>query len=59
MLTSVLVISHDERFINSCLRELWVCEDGTVKNFYGSVTEYKRIIVDIGKKRLAEAQQSK
>ncbi|WFD34547.1 hypothetical protein MCUN1_001388 [Malassezia cuniculi] len=50
----VLVISHDERFINSCLRELWVCENGTVNKFYGSVSEYKKIIVDIGKKQQAE-----
>lgn len=54
----VLVISHDERFINSCLRELWVCENGTVNKFYGSVSEYKRIIVELGKKQLAEAQRS-
>lgn len=51
----VIVISHDERFINSCLKEMWVCEHGTVNKFYGSVSEYKRIIVESNKRQLENA----
>ena len=54
----VIVISHDERFINSCLKEMWVCENGTVYKFRGSVSEYKRVIVESNKRQLEEAMRS-
>ncbi|WFC96522.1 hypothetical protein MBRA1_003183 [Malassezia brasiliensis] len=54
----VIVISHDERFINSCLKEMWVCENGTVYKFRGSVSEYKRVIVESNKRKLEEAMRS-
>ncbi|KAI0288880.1 P-loop containing nucleoside triphosphate hydrolase protein [Russula brevipes] len=41
----VIVISHDERFITSVARELWVCGDGTVTKFKGDVEAYKSLIV--------------
>ena len=53
----VIVISHDERFINSCLKEMWVCENGTVYKFDGSVSEYKRVIVESNKRKLEEAMR--
>lgn len=43
----VIVISHDERFINNCLDELWVCHKGKVDKFYGSVDKYKSLIVSM------------
>ncbi|TFK30659.1 ATP-dependent transporter [Coprinopsis marcescibilis] len=42
----VIVISHDERFITSVAKELWVCGDGTVAKFRGDVQAYKQLIVN-------------
>ncbi|KII86496.1 hypothetical protein PLICRDRAFT_44090 [Plicaturopsis crispa FD-325 SS-3] len=41
----VIIISHDERFITSVAKELWVCGDGTVSKFRGDVQSYKSLIV--------------
>ncbi|KAG9014784.1 hypothetical protein FRB94_010631 [Tulasnella sp. JGI-2019a] len=41
----VILISHDERFITSVSKELWVCGDGKVQKYYGDVTSYKKLIV--------------
>ncbi|WFD26541.1 hypothetical protein MNAN1_001524 [Malassezia nana] len=54
----VIVVSHDERFINSCLKELWVCDNGTVYKFTGDVSAYKRIIVESNKRQLEEAMRA-
>jgi energy-coupling factor transporter ATP-binding protein EcfA2 len=37
----VIVISHDERFITTVAKELWVCGEGTVQLFRGDVQAYK------------------
>lgn len=37
----VIIISHDEKFINTVCKELWVCADGKVEKFYGDVSAYK------------------
>lgn len=47
----VIVISHDERFINNCLDELWVCNKGHVEKFYGSVDKYKSLIVSMNNQK--------
>ena len=54
----VIVVSHDERFINSCLKEMWVCDNGTVYKFDGNVSEYKRVIVESNKRKLEEAART-
>ncbi|THH17198.1 hypothetical protein EW146_g3568 [Bondarzewia mesenterica] len=41
----VIVISHDERFITTVAKELWVCGDGAVTKFKGDVQAYKDLIV--------------
>ncbi|KAL5535075.1 hypothetical protein ACEPAF_3168 [Sanghuangporus sanghuang] len=41
----VIIISHDERFITSVAKELWVCGGGTVTKFNGDVEAYKKLIV--------------
>ncbi|KAF8523125.1 P-loop containing nucleoside triphosphate hydrolase protein [Hysterangium stoloniferum] len=41
----VILISHDERFITTVAKELWVCADGTVSKFSGDVQSYKKLIV--------------
>ncbi|KZT08969.1 P-loop containing nucleoside triphosphate hydrolase protein [Laetiporus sulphureus 93-53] len=42
----VIVISHDERFITTVAKELWVCADGSVTKFKGDVQAYKSLIVN-------------
>ncbi|KAJ1970063.1 ATP-binding cassette, regulator of translational elongation [Dispira parvispora] len=41
----VVLVSHDERFIDAVANELWVCQDGTLSKFRGEgIKEYKNII---------------
>lgn len=40
----VVVVSHDERFINSVCEELWVCADGQLTKFSGDIKAYKKMI---------------
>lgn len=54
----VIVVSHDERFINSCLKEMWVCDSGTVYKFQGNVSEYKKVIVDSNRRKLEESARA-
>ncbi|KAH0590182.1 hypothetical protein H2248_000355 [Termitomyces sp. 'cryptogamus'] len=42
----VIIISHDERFITTVAKELWVCGDQTVTKFKGDVQAYKSLIVN-------------
>lgn len=42
----VILISHDERFINATADTLWVCADGTLTKFKGDVAAYKSLIVN-------------
>lgn len=44
----VIAISHDQKFVNTVMDELWVAADGTLKKFYGDVSAYKKIIVEAG-----------
>jgi len=37
----VVLISHDERFINNVCNQLWVCADGTLSKWLGDVSSYK------------------
>ncbi|EIM91918.1 P-loop containing nucleoside triphosphate hydrolase protein [Stereum hirsutum FP-91666 SS1] len=46
----VIIISHDEKFITTVAKELWVCGDGTVSKFKGDVQAYKNLIVSNVKK---------
>ncbi|PWN94427.1 putative positive effector protein GCN20 [Acaromyces ingoldii] len=47
----VIAISHDQKFVNTVMDELWVAADGTLKKFYGDVSAYKKIIVEAGQTR--------
>ncbi|CAG7847924.1 Uncharacterized ABC transporter ATP-binding protein C29A3.09c [Serendipita indica DSM 11827] len=46
----VIVISHDERFLTTVSKELWVCADGSVYKYKGDVQAYKSLIVNELKK---------
>ncbi|CAG8457753.1 10749_t:CDS:2 [Ambispora leptoticha] len=42
----VILVSHDERFIDSICQEIWVCERGQVRKFEGdSIKQYREMIV--------------
>ncbi len=41
----IILVSHDVTFIQSVCNRLWVCEDGTVKPFDGSIAMYKKRIL--------------
>ncbi|KAJ2725411.1 ATP-binding cassette, regulator of translational elongation [Coemansia sp. Benny D115] len=41
----VVLVSHDERFIDSVCTEMWVCADGKVSKFTGEgIKDYKKMI---------------
>ncbi|PWN39885.1 P-loop containing nucleoside triphosphate hydrolase protein [Ceraceosorus guamensis] len=48
----VIAISHDQRFIQNCMDQLWVAdaEKKTVTQFRGDVESYKSIIIEMNKK---------
>ncbi|KAF9478694.1 P-loop containing nucleoside triphosphate hydrolase protein [Pholiota conissans] len=46
LISGVIIISHDEKFITTVANQLWVCGDGTVKKFMGDVQAYKDLIVN-------------
>ncbi|KAF9973447.1 hypothetical protein BGZ73_003312 [Actinomortierella ambigua] len=42
----VVVVSHDERFIQSVCNEIWVCEGGRLQKFQGDgIKEYKEYVL--------------
>ncbi|CAG8433207.1 519_t:CDS:2 [Ambispora gerdemannii] len=42
----VILVSHDERFIDSVCTDIWVCEQGHVRKFEGdSIKQYREMIV--------------
>ncbi|XP_028320208.1 ATP-binding cassette sub-family F member 3 [Gouania willdenowi] len=40
----VILVSHDERLIRLVCRELWVCENGSVRRIDGGFDEYRDIL---------------
>ncbi|KAI8382332.1 P-loop containing nucleoside triphosphate hydrolase protein [Blakeslea trispora] len=40
----VIIVSHDERFINTVCNEIWICEGGVLKKFSGTIKDYKAIV---------------
>lgn len=42
----VILVSHDERFIDSVCNEIWVCDGGKVKKFDGdTIKQYRQMIL--------------
>ena len=42
----VVLVSHDERLIQSVCHEVWVCGDGTVTRLEGGYEQYRRTLED-------------
>ncbi|KAI9293812.1 hypothetical protein K502DRAFT_325145 [Neoconidiobolus thromboides FSU 785] len=40
----VILVSHDERFINSVATQLWICDNNTVTKFQGNIKDYKKMV---------------
>ncbi|KAM3589078.1 ATP-binding cassette, regulator of translational elongation [Umbelopsis sp. WA50703] len=41
----VVIVSHDERFINTVCNEIWICEGKKLHKFSGTIKDYKKMIV--------------
>ena len=41
----VVVVSHDQHFVNSICSELWVVQDASVVKFQGTIGQYKKLIL--------------
>ncbi|RLV91230.1 Protein GCN20 [Spathaspora sp. JA1] len=42
----VLMVSHDVAIINKVCKEIWICEERTVKKFPGNIYDYKKHILE-------------
>ncbi|KAI8377871.1 P-loop containing nucleoside triphosphate hydrolase protein [Radiomyces spectabilis] len=40
----VIMVSHDERFISTVCHEIWVCADGVLSKFSGTIKDYKELV---------------
>ncbi|KAL7492186.1 hypothetical protein ACHAWT_001368 [Skeletonema menzelii] len=54
----LVVVSHDEHFITSTCKELWVVGNGVVTKCRGDFTEYKEETLKRTEKRIAESVKS-
>lgn len=41
-----MLVSHDFRLISQVAKEIWLCEDGSVTLFEGSISDYKKVLRD-------------
>ena len=41
----VVIVSHDQHFVNSICNELWVVADGSVSRFRAGISDYKKLIL--------------
>jgi ATP-binding cassette subfamily F protein 3 len=62
---AVVLISHDRHLIETCADRLWLVADGTVTPYDGDIEEYRRSLLDLGRRkqaggaeRLASRQES-
>jgi len=53
----VVLVSHDFRLIDQVAKEVWLCDNHTVKPWKGTIRTYKKWLVDVMKKEL-ESQES-
>ena len=42
----VLMVSHDVTMLKNACNKLWVCDNGTVEKFDGTIDDYKRRIIE-------------
>ncbi len=43
---AVILISHDRHIIETCVDDLWLVHDGTVKPFEGDMDDYTRLVLE-------------
>lgn len=51
----LMVVSHDQHFVQSVCSELWVIEEGQANRFRGDFEEYKKHTAEITHKRVEES----
>lgn len=42
---AVIAVSHDKRFVDSMAKEIWVCAEGRVSQFEGSIEDYAKSLM--------------
>lgn len=52
----VLVVSHDQFLLQAVCEDLWLVEDGTVRKYRGTFSDYKKQVLREVKASLAAAQ---
>jgi ATP-binding cassette subfamily F protein 3 len=50
----ILVVSHDQHFVNATCQELWVVENGHANRFRGTFDDYKAFTAEKTRKRVEE-----
>jgi ATP-binding cassette subfamily F protein 3 len=50
---AVVLISHDRHLIETCADRLWLVADGTVTPYDGDIEEYRRSLLDLGRRKQA------
>jgi ATP-binding cassette subfamily F protein 3 len=50
---AVVLISHDRHLIETCADRLWLVADGTVTPYDGDIEEYRRSLLDMGRRKQA------
>ena len=43
---AVILISHDRHIIETCVDDLWLVHDGTVKRFDGDMEDYTQLVLE-------------
>ena len=51
----LMVVSHDQYFVQACCSELWVIENGEATRFRGDFEEYKKHTAELTHKRVEES----
>lgn len=51
----IMVVSHDQYFVQQCCTELWVIEQGHATRFRGDFEEYKKFTAEATHKRVEES----
>jgi ATP-binding cassette, subfamily F, member 3 len=57
---AVVLISHDQHFVETCAERLWLVDDGTVTPYEGDMSDYRRFVLDkSSKERRAASAKNK
>lgn len=55
----VILVSHDPHLLESVVDQLWLVQDGSVKNFPGDLEQYKALVVEQRRRERSSAKKEK